>query len=637
MSLRARFTALLILGAAAVAALIVVAETVRSVRAAEAEVAMRLESALRGAAALLEAGAPGVEAAFAPDGAIEAVRWSAPPAFADHAVVDRVQGVSGAVATVFVLDGDGEFRRMTTNVLKPDGSRAVGTVLGVGGPVHPVMTAGGVFRGPVPILGQPHRTIYQPIHGPGGVEGILFVGVPEADVAALRVEVVLWVAGVALLAIALAAPVAWAVAGRATAGLSRFERDIAALAAGDLAVEVAGRERPDEVGVLARALDTLRGGLAAAEEARIAAEGLRRDMLEELERSVGGVVDAASAGDFSRRIEARFAEPAIARLAEGVNRICETNAAFLSAVEATVGPMAQGDLTHRVAVRGEGAFARVADALNAALDQLTRLVGDVQGAAAAGQSAIAGLDGGVAGLVQRAESQAAALEQTAAAMTEMAEAVSSNAGSLQQAETLAREVTRQTGDGAAAAEAAVGAVGAIKRSADRIGEIVALIEGIAFQTNLLALNASVEAARAGDAGRGFAVVATEVRQLAQRSADAARDIGGLVSDSAASVAEGLRRVDVAGRALTDIRAAMERLDGMIVDLSTAGREQAAGVGGISGAVAQMDRNTQESAALTERFARDVAALRAEMAALSARAAVFATRKGPQRAAPPRAA
>jgi methyl-accepting chemotaxis protein len=311
-------------------------------------------------------------------------------------------------------------------------------------------------------------------------------------------------------------------------------------------------------------------------------------------------------------------------LAEGVNRICQTAQAFLDDVEATVGPMAEGDLSHRVGREHRGGFGRVAGRLNEALDHLNELIIGVQSSVSEGRAALGRLETGVDAIAGRSETQAASLEQTAAAMTEMSSNVTTNAGAIGEAAAAAREVSSSSGEGAAAVAKTVDAVNRIKESAEQITQIIGMIEGIAFQTNLLALNASIEAARAGDAGKGFAVVAAEVRALAQRAAESSREINGLVSTSNTHVEDGIQRVGEAGDALSAIEAATARLDERLESLASAGREQATGVAEITVAVGQMDKMTQEAAAETERFASELRGLGSQIGAIAEAASAFAT-------------
>ncbi|MGF1658222.1 MAG: methyl-accepting chemotaxis protein [Rubrimonas sp.] len=622
-SLKARFTALVIAVALGVAALIVVGEVIRSAREAEDAALARQDASLRAAALAFAYAAPEVEARYGPTGVVERLAWSAPPVFDSHALIDRIGAATGETATVFALGEDGDFWRRTTNIVKPDGSRAVGTPLGKGGAVWPVVSRGQTYRGAATILGKDYLTVYQPIFGAGGaVEGILYVGVAEADVTGVWLRVAGWVTAIALVAVAVAGPAARWLVGRGLAGLDALKADMARLSAGDLATPVSGQAQGDEIGEIARGLDALRAGLAQAAAERSQAESQRRLMLDALAEGVGAVAHAASAGDFSRRVEARFDEPQLAALAQAMNGLCAGVDAFLREIDACVAPMAKGDLTHRLAEGAPGDFGRVARGLNASLDRLTAMLGDIQSAAASGRAAVARLEAGAGEIASRAEGQAASLEQTAAAMEEMSGAVASNAAALDAASASARDVAARTQDGAAAVAATVEAVTRIKHSAGRINEIIGLIEGIAFQTNLLALNASVEAARAGEAGRGFAVVAAEVRALAQRAAAAARDITGLVTESNAQVGDGIARVEQAGAALDAIRAATADLESGIAEIVGAGREQATGVAEINASIAQMDRMTQENAARTEGFAGELGALGADIAALAEAAAAF---------------
>ncbi len=631
-SLKMRFTALVVAVTLAAAALIVVGESTRGAREAASAAQARQDTSLRAAALAFDYALETVSAAYGPEGAVRRLSWSAPPTFDDHALIDRIGAATGETATVFVKGEDGDFWRRTTNIRKPDGARAVGTPLGKGGAVWPVVSRGETYRGAANILGTDYLTVYEPVFGPSGaVEGILYVGVTRADVAAVWLRAALWVGAMGLLATALAAPLAWALVGRALSGLDAFQAEMRRLGAGALDAPVEGQDAADEIGEAARGLDALRRDLAEAARARVATEDQRRLMLDALGDGVGAVVEAASKGDFSRRVEARFDEPQIAALAEGVNSLCAGTEDFLRAVEATVTPMAEGDLRGRLDAALPGGFGRVAAALNAGLDRLAAMLAEMQRAAETGRAAVTRLEAGADEIAGRAEAQAASLEQTAAAMEQMSGSVASNAAALEEASAAARDVSARTGEGAQAVTETVEAVMRIKSGADRINEIIALIEGIAFQTNLLALNASVEAARAGEAGRGFAVVATEVRALAQRASDAARDITGLVTDSNAQVGDGIARVERAGAALEGIRAAITGLEAHLADVVGAGREQATGDSEINASVAQMDRMTQENASRTEGFKEELRALGADMGGLTEAASAFAI------GAPPRSA
>jgi methyl-accepting chemotaxis protein len=202
-------------------------------------------------------------------------------------------------------------------------------------------------------------------------------------------------------------------------------------------------------------------------------------------------------------------------------------------------------------------------------------------------------------LARRTEHQAANQEETTAALGDILKTVHSNAGGAEHAKRLASAAQEDAEHSGAVVTDAIGAMSAIETSSHQIGNIIGVIDEIAFQTNLLALNAGVEAARAGEAGRGFAVVATEVRALAQRSAEAAKEIKNLISTSGAQVETGVRLVGEAGGALTRIAAQVAELNGLIGKIATSATNQAAGLSEINSAVEQMDQLTQQNAAMVE--------------------------------------
>jgi len=264
---------------------------------------------------------------------------------------------------------------------------------------------------------------------------------------------------------------------------------------------------------------------------------------------------------------------------------------------------------------GAGQFSKLFNTLMDAHESLRALVTQAQASAAASHHAADRLADGNHTLSERSEEQASTLEETAAAMEELATTVKQNADSCRNASeltTLATQVARagvqRSADFAATMER-------IDGSSRRIVDIIGVIEGISFQTNILALNAAVEAARAGEQGRGFAVVAEEVRALARRSAEAAREIKGLIGESAANVEQGSRLVQDAGRTITDLAASVEKLNGVIQEIAIASRQQATGVEGINGALAQLQGVTERNAAAVHEAANASEAFRGEAARL----------------------
>ena len=221
------------------------------------------------------------------------------------------------------------------------------------------------------------------------------------------------------------------------------------------------------------------------------------------------------------------------------------------------------------------------------------------------------VSGGARDLSGRTEAQASAIEQTSATVEEISATIATNADGAREAAAITREARSRAQHGQSVVGDAVSSMSEIETSSGRIGDITAVIDGIAFQTNLLALNAAVEAARAGEAGKGFAVVASEVRTLAQRSSEAARDIKELIAASGAKVADGVRLVNATGDALGGLLESISSIAGSVEDIAQASQEQATGMQEITSAVTHMDDATQRNAALAEESARAATALRSE--------------------------
>ena len=407
---------------------------------------------------------------------------------------------------------------------------------------------------------------------------------------------------------------------------------MAAMARGEIEVAVPPVSS-NEFGEIAEALTVFQA--TAREKARLDAEAaertaaalLRADAMEALRGSLGTAIGAAQEGDFTNRVSVETTEADLRDLAEAVNGLLSTTGNALEETVRVLTALADADLTARMDGAWSGDFARLRDGVEATASGLTKVVEGIRAAADAALARAGEIEQGAQELATRTESQAASLEQTAATMEQMSATVRSNAEALASAETLSEDARERTRQGRETVQSAVEAVRRIEAGAQRIAEIVSVIDGIAFQTNLLALNAGVEAARAGDAGRGFAVVAFEVRALAQRSAEAARDIAGLIRESAESVGEGVAMVDRTGEALGAIEATIEDLARTIANVATAGREQASGIGEINQAVASMDINTQKNASMADESMHSASALRAEIDRLDGLVAAFRTEGG----------
>lgn len=265
---------------------------------------------------------------------------------------------------------------------------------------------------------------------------------------------------------------------------------------------------------------------------------------------------------------------------------------------------------------GRGEMGRLYQALREAHASLEALVGQARRSADAARTAADGLAAANVNLSSRVEQQASTLEQTAAATRELSATVKENAESCRAASELAGNATIAARKGAAVARRANATMEAIDGSSRKIVDIIAVIEGISFQTNILALNAAVEAARAGEQGRGFAVVAEEVRNLARRSAEAAKEIKALLSESVADVGAGAALVHDAGAAIDEVTSSIEQVNELIGIIAVASREQSAGVEGIHKALAELQGATRHNAALVQQAAFSAVTFKEEAGRLS---------------------
>ncbi|GGD41608.1 methyl-accepting chemotaxis protein [Pseudoxanthomonas indica] len=349
------------------------------------------------------------------------------------------------------------------------------------------------------------------------------------------------------------------------------------------------------LGDLSVDMDRLPGEKAALTDAMDATKASLSAINAEIKR----LASAAAAGDFSQRGDLDRYQYDFRAMVAGLNGLMETTDENLSEVSNLLQAIARGDLTVRMQGDFHGVFAAMRDDANATVAQLTDIVGSIQQASTAINTAAGEIASGNSDLSRRTEQQAANLEETAASMEELTSTVRQNAESARQANQLAIGAASVASTGGQVVGQVVTTMREIEGSSRKIGEIISVIDGISFQTNILALNAAVEAARAGEQGRGFAVVASEVRTLAQRSAQAAKEIKGLIEASVDRVADGSRLVNQAGTTMGEIVSSVQRVTDIMAEISAASQEQSAGIEQVNQTITQMDETTQQNAALVE--------------------------------------
>lgn len=356
---------------------------------------------------------------------------------------------------------------------------------------------------------------------------------------------------------------------------------------------------------------------------RVIGESLNKltDTIETGLKDITRVATAFALGDFSQKITRDY-HGTMGETKDGINALSETTSTSLIDITRVANAIGDGDLTQSISADYPGAFGQTSDGVNTTVDTLRKLVNDIKVATESISSDARQIAEGNADLSRRTEDQSSSLEKTAASMEELSATVKQNADNAKQANQLASAASSVAIKGGVVVSEVVATMSAINTSAKKIEDIISVINGIAFQTNILALNAAVEAARAGEQGRGFAVVAGEVRNLAQRSASAAKEIKQLITDSVSKTAEGTKQVEHAGMTMQEIVSSVQQVADIMGEITVASQEQSIGIAQVNDAISKMDDVTQQNTALVEQAAAAAESMLQQTDELSNAVSVF---------------
>ena len=534
----------------------------------------------------------------------------------DFTEVDAFHNTTGGVATIFMRKGD-DFERITTSLKKENGDRAMGTLLDRGHPAYPLMLEGKTYTGRAQLFGTPYMTHYEAVKDASGrVVGIVFIGFDITAFQASLVKVVgdarFFDSGVSFV-------------------IDPRQKDADAVfvlhpsASGKKVLDV----YPDAAPVLAALRE--QPDVTLPEAVTLLDAPMNRPWLVKRQAETGGwwvvaqVSDQEAMATHWKTIYAFWGllGLAAALIGWGTFWLIRRNvSAPLTALTRAVTALAQGDLSQAFDRGRRDEIGQLVDEVEGMRQQFVRMMRDLRVSADSISTASAEIASGNQDLSGRTEQAASNLQQTAASMEQLTSTVRQSAEAARQANQLARSASEVAVRGGQVVGEVVSTMDDIHRSSQKIGDIIGVIDGIAFQTNILALNAAVEAARAGEQGRGFAVVAGEVRNLAQRSAEAAKEIKGLIGASVDRVSDGSRLVADAGQTMSEIVGSIQRVSDIVSEITAATGEQSDGIGQVNIAVNQLDQMTQQNAALVEQSAAASESLREQAARLTEVVGVF---------------
>ncbi|MBY3039301.1 methyl-accepting chemotaxis protein [Rhizobium laguerreae] len=502
------------------------------------------------------------------DNQLSAVTEDAIPALADHSLVDRTAQSIAGVATIFQKQGS-DYVRISTNVKKENGDRAVGTKLVAEHPAQPVLARGEAYYGPAELFGRKFMTGYFPIKNASNANvGILFIGIPMELYYQRMYELQMLVLGVGGIVMLLVGVLTYYAIRLSVKPLQALTTSVRSISSGDLDGAIPCVEKKNEFGDIGRALALFRDSARARRDLETQAAEQRE--LSDAERA---------RNDADKRSLDGQIDFAVNQLAAGLGRL------------------SQGDVSQTIGTPFVGRLEQLRVDFNASLLRLQDTLSGIRDSAATIQRNSGAVSASAGELSKRTEAQAANLEETAAAVEEITVTVRSSAERAREANNVVAATKKTADNSGAVVGDAIAAMDRIEQASQRIEQIIEVIDDIAFQTNLLALNAGIEAARAGEAGKGFAVVAQEVRELAQRSADAAREIKSLIETSSREVTAGSELVQKTGSVLASISQEIIAISGHVETIATASRDQSAALQEVNGSVNAMDQMTQKNAAM----------------------------------------